>query len=77
MSDVVDKATAWDALAKARDDERNTILAMLINAARQRDSFTVGTVMLQNTHGDKEFIAAARIDAVIDAIRARSTISSG
>jgi hypothetical protein len=58
-----------------RDEERETILAMLVNAARERDTFTVGSAMLKNSRGATVFIDASRIDAVIDAIRARKELS--
>ena len=74
MTDLTDKAAAWDAMVQARSEERETILAMLVNAAKQRDCFRVGDTMLKNSAGSDTFIDAARIDAVIDAIRARGAV---
>lgn len=71
MSDLTDKSTAWDAMVQARSSERETILAMLVNATKQRDCFHAGGVTMKNSAGNDLFIDAARIDAVIDAIRAR------
>lgn len=60
----------------ARAEERETILAMLVNAAYQRDCFHVSGAPLKNAAGNTLFIDAARIDAVIDAIRCRGDVSS-
>ena len=73
-NDAVDKARAWDAIVKARADERETILKMLVSAANQRDCFHVGGDTLKNGAGTFLFIDASRIDALIDAIRARGVV---
>ena len=76
MSDLTDKAVAWDAVAKARAEERETILKMLVSAANQRDCFHVGGDTLKNGAGTFLFIDASRIDALIDAIRARGLVGN-
>jgi hypothetical protein len=57
--------------------ERDAILAMLVNATRQRDCFHFGGDVMKNASGNSVFIDATRVDAVIDAIRARAALTGG
>jgi hypothetical protein len=58
----------------ARADERTTIVAMLVNAAKERERFICDGRVLKNIAGNDLFIDAARIDALIDAIRSRASV---